>query len=339
MSRFQDLTGQKFDRLTVIKRIDDYVSPSGHKYVNWLCKCDCGNELSVISSNLKRGNTKSCGCLNREMLSTNKFIDLSGKRFGYLTVIKQDGYYIDPRNSKHPKWLCQCDCGNTTTVVCSALTTGHTNSCGCLSKETTRQCRKKYNDYDLSGDYGIGYTLKGEEFYFDLEDYDKIKDYCWRLNKENYVITQIIIDSKPQNIMMHRIIMLNSGELLNSKIDIDHINHNEYDNRKINLRIATRSQNNQNKMIASNNTSGFIGVYYYKNISKWGVTLTLNNKVNNLGYYQKFTEAVKSRIEGEQKYFGEYAYKPHKKVLDYINNGGELEPYNREMIENIMNQQ
>ena len=92
-------------------------------------------------------------------------------------------------------------------------------------------------------------------------------------------------------------------------------------------------------MIASNNTSGFIGVYYYKNISKWGVTLTLNNKVNNLGYYQKFTEAVKARIEGEQKYFGEYAYKPHKKVLDYINNGGELEPYNREMIENIMNQQ
>ena len=161
MSRFQDLTGQKFDRLTVIKRIDDYVSPSGHKYVNWLCKCDCGNELSVISSNLKRGNTKSCGCLNREMLSTNKFVDLSGKRFGYLTVIKQDGYYIDPRNSKHPKWLCQCDCGNTTTVVCSALTTGHTKSCGCLSKETTRRCRKRYNGYDLSGDYGIGYTLKG----------------------------------------------------------------------------------------------------------------------------------------------------------------------------------
>ena len=57
LSRFQDLTGQKFDRLTVIKRIDDYVSPSGHKYVYWFCKCDCGNEVSVISSNLKRGNT------------------------------------------------------------------------------------------------------------------------------------------------------------------------------------------------------------------------------------------------------------------------------------------
>ena len=37
---------------------------------------------------------------------------------------------------------------------------------------------KKYNTYDLSGEYGIGYTSKGEEFYFDLDDYDKIKDYC-----------------------------------------------------------------------------------------------------------------------------------------------------------------
>ena len=45
------------------------------------------------------------------------------------------------------------------------------------------------NVYDLSGEYGIGYTLKGEEFYFDLEDYDKIKDYCWHINKK-YVCTK-----------------------------------------------------------------------------------------------------------------------------------------------------
>ena len=46
---------------------------------------------------------------------------------------------------------------------------------------------KKYNTYDLTGEYGIGYTSKDEEFYFDLEDYDKIKDYCWRITMQGYV--------------------------------------------------------------------------------------------------------------------------------------------------------
>ena len=46
------------------------------------------------------------------------------------------------------------------------------------------KCNKKYNKYDLSGEYGIGWTSNtNQEFYFDLEDYDKIKDYCWIYNK------------------------------------------------------------------------------------------------------------------------------------------------------------
>ena len=57
-----DLTGQKFGRLTILKRMDknkrgDY---------RWLCKCICGKEKIVIGSDLKSGNTKSCGCLRKE---------------------------------------------------------------------------------------------------------------------------------------------------------------------------------------------------------------------------------------------------------------------------------
>jgi hypothetical protein len=55
----KDLTGLQFGRLTVIKRVNNN-KPYGSK---WLCKCDCGNELIVFSNNLKRGNTRSCGCL------------------------------------------------------------------------------------------------------------------------------------------------------------------------------------------------------------------------------------------------------------------------------------
>ena len=60
--KFNDLTGKRFGRLTVIKR----VANNANNKVMWLCKCDCGNEATVIGSRLYTGKTKSCGCLIRE---------------------------------------------------------------------------------------------------------------------------------------------------------------------------------------------------------------------------------------------------------------------------------
>src|SRR5690625_2920180 len=61
--RFKDLTGQKFGRLTAIKRI----SPYGTRKIKWLCKCDCGNKTEVYASYLIVGDTRSCGCLKSEL--------------------------------------------------------------------------------------------------------------------------------------------------------------------------------------------------------------------------------------------------------------------------------
>lgn len=63
MGKFQDLTGQKFGRLKVIKRVEN----KGRQTM-WLCKCDCGNEKIVRGSHLINGYIKSCGCLNKEIL-------------------------------------------------------------------------------------------------------------------------------------------------------------------------------------------------------------------------------------------------------------------------------
>jgi hypothetical protein len=62
MSNFIDLTGKKFNKLVVIKPTGK--SSDGH--YEWLCKCDCGNEKIICGNSLKRGNTKSCGCLRRK---------------------------------------------------------------------------------------------------------------------------------------------------------------------------------------------------------------------------------------------------------------------------------
>ncbi len=60
MKKFQDLTGQKFGKLTVLCRAKDYISPSGHKSIKWECKCDCKNTCFVIGHSLIRNNAKQC---------------------------------------------------------------------------------------------------------------------------------------------------------------------------------------------------------------------------------------------------------------------------------------
>lgn len=64
MSKVIDLTGQKFGRLTVVER-----SPRKNNSTNarWLCRCDCGQEVSVLGVTLRRGESKSCGCLSTEL--------------------------------------------------------------------------------------------------------------------------------------------------------------------------------------------------------------------------------------------------------------------------------
>lgn len=234
--------------------------------------------------------------------------DLTGLKFGRLTVLKQADDYVSPSGNKMLQWLCECECGNKIVVTGSNLKKKvGTKSCGCLSKENSYNRLKKYNIYDLSGEYGIGYTSKKEKFYFDLEDYEKIKNYCWLKNAKGYFYSYYKnSDGKPTTIKLHRLIM----NCNNTNLDIDHIHgkQSRYDNRKSNLRIATKSQNNMNKGLRSHNTSGVTGVCWVVRDSKWNARITINKKRINLGYFDCFDDAVKARKEAEEKYFGKYSY-------------------------------
>lgn len=66
MGKLIDLTGKRFGRLTVIERAEDYVSPGGNPSIQWLCSCECGNTAIVLGSLLRKGESRSCGCLRRE---------------------------------------------------------------------------------------------------------------------------------------------------------------------------------------------------------------------------------------------------------------------------------
>ena len=236
-----------------------------------------------------------------------KFIDLTKQKFTRLTVIKRAEDHVQPNGRHRVQWLCKCDCGNEVIVDGDNLRTSHTKSCGCYNAESSSKRNKKYNTYDLSNDYGIGYTTKNEKFYFDLEDYDKIKDCYWRIAKDGYIETDVTNreTKKSKRLLMHRLILNPS-----SNMDVDHIGGRDTrnDNRKINLRVCTHQENIFNCGLSKNNTSGVTGVCWDKRYNKWLATITYNGKHIHLGYFDTFEDAVKTRKTAEEKYFGEYSY-------------------------------
>lgn len=125
MPKKEDLVGKRFGKLTVLYEDTPLIDFKNRQSIRWVCQCDCGNVVSVRSSNLLCGIANSCGCI--------KHPDLTGKRFGKLVAIRRtetkDGYRY---------WLCKCDCGSEVNVRATQLTQGRTNSCGCLRKESKR---------------------------------------------------------------------------------------------------------------------------------------------------------------------------------------------------------
>lgn len=94
----------------------------------WLCQCECGNQTVVSSTRLLLPNgTRSCGCLRHQ--PSNNLVDLTGKVFGHLTVLRRD----ESVTGGKAKWICRCICGNTVSVFSSSLRSGKTKSCGCRS--------------------------------------------------------------------------------------------------------------------------------------------------------------------------------------------------------------
>lgn len=178
-----DLTGKRFDRLVVIER------DKSRKGTFWICKCDCGKQKSVSSKALKNGLTKSCGCLNKEIISKPK--DLSefiGKRFGKLVVKERAQNYVAPSGQKKPRWVCQCDCGKEVIVTGADLRTGHTKSCGCLPTKIVGS-----GLHDLTGErFGKLVVIERAEDYHYKSDGEIKSAHQWRCRCDcgNIVVAQ-----------------------------------------------------------------------------------------------------------------------------------------------------
>lgn len=150
---FIDLTGKKFENLTVLCRGEDLIRNNKKRRVRWHCLCSCGNEFDVLADNLKKRPNMTCSECAKKRRAESHRINESGKKYGRLTileVISVDG----PTTVR-----CKCDCGNEYIGRQSDIIIGHTKSCGCLQKERASETNTK--DWTgIKSEYGVEFLYK-----------------------------------------------------------------------------------------------------------------------------------------------------------------------------------
>lgn len=235
--------------------------------------------------------------------------DLTGLHFNNWEVLEYVGvveYGIKngKASSYHHYWKCRCNCGKEDYINQQTLLANTSTCCTDCRNVKTGMINSKINQYNLVGEYGIGYTFDNREFYFDLEDYDKIKDYCWYIDTSTgYVKSSITVSkNKTTQIYMHKFL---TGNKLT-----DHINRDKVDNRRNNLRNATNNQNASNKPKRKNSKNNFIGVRLNKKTHAWIFILTSNGSTYR-GTRKTEKEALIERLRLEKKYFGEFSPQRH----------------------------
>lgn len=155
--------------------------------------------------------------------------------------------------------------------------------------------------YRFDGGTGVGTLPDGTEFMFDADQYSNIKDVSWYRGYRDPEKSRwsYIVDHHGRKI--HEYLMK-----CPSGMEIDHINKNTLDNRRVNLRICTHQQNQCNQPLQRNNTSGVTGVSYYPPRGKFRARIKVGQHDIHLGYYNTFLEAVQARNVGMECMFGEY---------------------------------
>lgn len=159
----------------------------------------------------------------------------------------------------------------------------------------------------------IHLPLSSKEFDFCLIDadlYPQLSQYSWSVDKAHggththYVRTRPYKNGKRECIFLHREVLRLRG-LDPTGFEVDHINHDGLDNRTVNLRLATKTQNRRNRVKQRNSNSRFKGVHKIDN----GWIARIGGKANRiyLGYFSSEIDAAMAYNEAALRLFGEFA--------------------------------
>jgi len=211
--------------------------------------------------------------------------DLTGLKFGKLTVIKQAEDYILPKGKHLANWFCICECGKEKNVLGNHLKTGKVNSCGCWQRIIAAKNAKKYN---------TKHGLSEHPLYLVWE---QIKKRCYNKkgkNFEYYGKRGIKIYEKWKNdFKIFYVWCIENG--WKKGLEIDRIN-NDGNYEPENCRFVTRRKNCLNRRLLRNtNTSGYEGINWKKKDKRWHARICIKGKRIYIGSFKNIEDAVKAR--------------------------------------------
>lgn len=141
---------------------------------------------------------------------------------------------------------------------------------------------------------------RGKVAFADAADMDLLSNYKWSFNGR---YAQAVDRQSGKVVKMHRVIMQPPANL-----EVDHINGNMLDNRRANLRLATRRQNARNRRLSKDNTSGYKGAQWHAQLGRWQGRIKVNGKFISLGVFDTAEAAGRAYDDAARTYFGEFAH-------------------------------
>ena len=311
----ESLEGKRFGKLVAVEP----TKMRKNGYVMWKCRCDCGNEILVESRHLKRGTIHSCGCMPK----IRRRQDLTGRRFGKLTVLEDTGRMNDRSVAI---WRCQCDCGNIIELPGNQLLSNNNKSCGCLAKPPLKDwIGKRFGDLTvtsyagkMNGSHywhcrcicgreldvrqsnlmsgrtkGCGQVRRMEEKNLEGQRFGELVVLSYAGKKDGAKLWKCRCDCGKEVEIRQSNLLSGHTQTCGHKSPLDSCHF--VDGTCIEV-IAS-------KTIFSNNTSGIRGVYRNRKNGKWVAQITFKGQTLYLGSYEKKEDAAKARGCAEEELF------------------------------------
>jgi hypothetical protein len=170
--------------------------------------------------------------------------------------------------------------------------------------------KKSPSKIEIQGDVALVHLTRGYIARVDRVDLHLVHEHHWsaQVLKDGhvYALRGISTAGKPSMIYMHRLISRAPRGML-----VDHMNRDTLDNRRGNLRLATNAQNQANRRLSKNNTSGVKGVSWYEGVGKWVAHITVDRRRIHLGHHDTIEAAARAREAAEIRYQGEFRWNPN----------------------------
>ncbi len=269
VKKCMDMSGKTFGRWSVLS---DYVlSDRGER--KWLCRCTCGTERYVLERGLLYGGSVSCGCLRTERRQQALTMDLTGKVFGELTVVRR---VESKKGSAGARWLCRCSCGEEYEVLGTLLVNGKRTRC------PSNLHAKNYTYVDITGKrFGLLVALEPAR----------------RGDSSGSVIWRCRCDCGNEIEVSYNKLMYTNQKSCGCRKK----EHNQKLNTFLTHVSGTSVDILKSKKIPADNTTGYRGVYWIR--GKYVAKIVFQKKAYYLGAFDKIEEAVLARKEAEEILF------------------------------------